>query len=310
MNQNITAVFFSFLSFTFFSIMDIISRYVLHNNLMDFTLYFFYIKTLTIVLFIVFGFLFARSNFFVIKNKKVVFFRAILIAINAFCVTLALKYLPLDIFYALVFLMPLLATILSVPLLKEKLKFINIIGILIGFIGILVALNPTYHHYSIIGIILCFVVILSGALAGIIARKYLVNENPFTATFYSFLLAGLIAIFGLLINVKSGNVALSLPSVRLSIIILAGAIATLNASSFYMKAYQLGKSMYVAPIQYIQIIYGSFFGYWLFGDKIANNTLIGIIIIILGTILNNNIIMQNFYSKYFRNKKNGEHNVF
>lgn len=156
--------------------------------------------------------------------------------------------------------MPLLATILSVPLLKEKLKFINIIGILIGFIGILVALNPTYHHYSIIGIILCFVVILSGALAGIIARKYLVNENPFTATFYSFLLAGLIAIFGLLINVKSGNVALSLPSVRLSIIILAGAIATLNASSFYMKAYQLGKSMYVAPIQYIQIIYGSFLG--------------------------------------------------
>lgn len=303
MKQNTKAVFLSFLSFTCFSVMDIISRYILHNNLMDFSLYFFYIKTVTIILFIVFGYLIAKSDFFIIKNKKVVFLRAILISINAFCVTLALKYLPLDIFYALVFLMPLLATILSVPLLKEKLKFINIIGILMGFTGILVALNPAYHHYSIIGIILCFFVILSGALAGIIARKYLQNENPFSTTFYAFLMAGLIAIFGLLIDVKSGKVALSLPSVHLSIIILIGAIATLNASSFYMKAYQYGRSMYVAPIQYIQIIYGSFFGYWLFGDKISNNTLTGIMIIILGTILNNNAIMKNYYLKYFKNKK-------
>ncbi|UQY79851.1 DMT family transporter [Candidatus Hepatincola sp. Av] len=305
MNQNIKAVFFSFLSFTCFSIMDIISRYILYNNLMDFSLYFFYIKTLTIVLFIVFGFLIAKRDFFIIKNKKVVFIRAILISINAFCVTLALKYLPLDIFYALVFLMPLLATILSVPLLKEKLKFINIIGVLIGFTGIIIALNPAYQHYSIIGIILCFVVILTGSLAGIIARKYLVNENPFSTTFYAFLMAELIAIFGLLTNIKSGNVSLSLPSVHLSIIILIGAIVTLNASSLYMKAYQYGRSMYVAPIQYIQIIYGSFFGYWLFGDKISNNTLAGIIIIILGTILNNNAIMKNYY---FKNK--GANNVF
>lgn len=283
--KTLKAVLFALLAFLAFSIMNTTDKFVLYNKLLPFPIYFTYIKIATILILIIFGLLFYGIKFFQVKNKKYVFIRCVILTINALTTTLAVAYLPLDIFYALVFLMPLVSTLLAIFLLKEKFTKFTLVIVILGFIGAITVLQPQFSSKSIlIGTFLTLCAITTGSLSAIVTRKYLMDENAYSATFYALFLA-LIVGFILSLGTLHGQ-EFQIPSLKVILLVFISATCTVTGAVFFMKSFQEGSVTYVAPIQYTQLLWGITFGYLLFHDKTTFTTLLGCFIIALATILN------------------------
>jgi drug/metabolite transporter (DMT)-like permease len=67
---------------------------------------------------------------------------------NVLCVAVALRHLPLNLFYILVFTAPMVITIGAWLFLQEKLHLREAIAILAGFAGVAIAVNPFAPHGS------------------------------------------------------------------------------------------------------------------------------------------------------------------
>ncbi len=68
--------------------------------------------------------------------------RSCLDLINNLCVVVALRHVPLTLFYILVFTSPMLITILAALFLNEKIEVKKGLAIVTGFAGVLIAVNP------------------------------------------------------------------------------------------------------------------------------------------------------------------------
>ncbi|HEY2857652.1 MAG TPA: EamA family transporter, partial [Terracidiphilus sp.] len=68
--------------------------------------------------------------------------RSCLDLINNICVVVALRHVPLTLFYILVFSSPMVITILAAAFLKERFEMRKGIAIVAGFVGVVIAVNP------------------------------------------------------------------------------------------------------------------------------------------------------------------------
>jgi drug/metabolite transporter (DMT)-like permease len=243
---------------------------------------------------IIIGYSFFRASFFKVHNKKVVMLRALILVINVASTTFAVSYLPLDIFYSIVFIMPLLATIMARIFLKESITKISLMAIGIGFLGTMIVIKPVFSNkLEVIGVVLCLITAITGVLSGIIGRKYLKAENPFSVSLYTAMFVGLA---GFIVNsatmIDNFSVVELVNNIKATQssgfwLLLVSSFCSIVASSLYLKAYQKGEVKFVAPMQYIQIIWGTAFGYFLFADVPQITTIIGVIVIIFANIINN-----------------------
>jgi drug/metabolite transporter (DMT)-like permease len=294
MNFNIIAVSIAFLSFSLFSIMNASNKYVLTNSLVNPYIYFVGIGVFQLMWVIIIGYSFFRASFFKVHNKKVVMLRALILVINVASTTFAVSYLPLDIFYSIVFIMPLLATIMARIFLKESITKISLMAIGIGFLGTMIVIKPVFSNkLEVIGVVLCLITAITGVLSGIIGRKYLKAENPFSVSLYTAMFVGLA---GFIVNsatmIDNFSVVELVNNIKATQssgfwLLLVSSFCSIVASSLYLKAYQKGEVKFVAPMQYIQIIWGTAFGYFLFADVPQITTIIGVIVIIFANIINN-----------------------
>ncbi len=274
------------LSFASFPISNVATRYIVHSSNIPISMYFSYVKFFAVLILLVLGIIFFKKSFFHIYNKKVTFIRCMILMVNNICLTISLMYLPLDIFYSIIFIMPLITTIMGIFILKEKFTILNFLAVVVGFIGILIVIKPNVKEaLGLIGVICAIVTAITGSASGIIARKYLQNENPYSVTFYvaicSFLLGLILLIFDGDVNFSSKYLSL-----EISIIIFASALFTIIASSLFMKAYQISNVTIIAPAQYTQLIWGLLWGYLVFNDITTKTTLLGCAIIIFATFFN------------------------
>ncbi|MFL1780892.1 DMT family transporter [Candidatus Hepatincolaceae symbiont of Richtersius coronifer] len=284
-NNNRKGFLLGFAGFFALSVTDTTNRFTLSNDLIAFPTYFACVQIMILILLAAFGTLRYKSTFFKVNDKKMVFCRSFILSLNILCGMLAVSYLSLDLFYSIVFTMPLLATVLGAIFLKEKIRPLQIISLVLGLIGILIIIQPSISAGDrLLGLILALLTAFTGVSAALITRKYLQKENSLTSTFYAFLLSAILGI-GMFFTLSPGFALLS-PNPSSLLLIILSSIATLIGATLYMKAYQVGKVSYVAPSQYTQLIWGICFGYLLFSDSVAAKTLIGAAIIIFACLLN------------------------
>ena len=195
---------------------------------------------------------------------------------NGMCAFYAFSVLPLAQTYAILFATPLLITLLSVPILGEKVGWRRGIAVLVGLIGVMVVLRPgssplSTGHFAAMGCI------VFGGLASIITRKVGREERSVVLLLYP-MAANFLVIGALMITVYE---PMPLPDLGgAATISLLGFIAGL----FLIAAYKTGEAAIVAPMQYSQIIWASFYGYFLFSETVDTFTLIGSGIIIASGI--------------------------
>ena len=198
--------------------------------------------------------------------------RAVAGAVGGTAAVIAFTALPMAEAFALIFLLPIFVTILSVLLLKEHVGWRRWSAVVAGFIGVLVVLRPGFRALGI-GHLAAIICGLAGAISMIALRVAGPHEKRITL--YSAGVIGPMLLTGVLMlaDFRWPN----LPQVGL--LLGYGLLAAL-AGVLLMLATQKAPANHVAPTQYSQMLWAVLLGYVLFHDQLDWPMAVGIAIIL------------------------------
>jgi drug/metabolite transporter (DMT)-like permease len=184
----------------------------------------------------------------------------------------AVSYLPLADTVTFYLAGPIYVTALSVILLGEKVGWHRWTAVIVGFLGVLLALRPTAASFTLPALIA-----LTGSVffAFLMIATRVLRETPNTV-----LIAGQIG-GTLLFGVVIGPFGWITPSPRdFALLSLFGALSIL-ALACVNYALKLAAASVVVPYQYTLIVWAILLGYVVFGDAPDAFTLSGAVVIIL-----------------------------
>lgn len=192
------------------------------------------------------------------------------------CGVYAFSVLPLSQVYAILFSLPLIITVLAIPILGEQVRLRRALAVLIGLGGVIVVLQPNSTDLNL-GHAAALLAAFCSALASIIIRKIGQDERSIVL-----LIIPQMAMF-LVMAVALGFVYQPMPLPDLGAV-AAVAVLSVIAMRLMIAAYNVGNAVVVAPMQYSQIVWASIFGYVLFDEALTLATFLGSIIIILSGV--------------------------
>lgn len=184
----------------------------------------------------------------------------------------AFTRLPMAEAFALIFLMPIFVTVLSVLFLRERVHWRRWSAVVVGFAGVLVVLRPGFRQLGA-GHAAALACGLVGAVTVIGLR--LAGNDEKRITLYG---------AGVLGPLLLGAV-LMLPAFRWPTAAQWGVLAGYGllagvAAIFQMWATRIAPVSAVAPTQYSQMLWAVFFGYVLFHDRLDWPMAVGIALIL------------------------------
>jgi drug/metabolite transporter (DMT)-like permease len=184
----------------------------------------------------------------------------------------AVSYLPLADTVTFYLAGPIYVTALSVVLLGEKVGWHRWTAVVVGFVGVLLALRPSAASFTLPALIA-----LTGSMifACLMIATRLLRETPNTV-----LVAGQLAgtlLFGI-VMLPFGWV--TPPPSHLAMLSLFGVLSII-ALACVNRALKLAAASVVVPYQYTMIVWAVVLGYLVFGDKPDVLTLSGAAIIIM-----------------------------
>ncbi len=186
----------------------------------------------------------------------------------------ALQRLPLADFYGIVFLAPMMTTIMSVLFFGDKIGWHRSCAIIAGFIGVLVLATPSFDSINS-GIFYGAAAVIFVGLNAIIVRK--IGKEP---------VLPLYALFPFIFNTVV-SAPLALPHFELPHGVfdysLFAALAPITALGFVFYALgfaRTNQTALVAPFHYTQIFWGILFGWVFFSEIPGVRTIAGLMIII------------------------------
>lgn len=200
--------------------------------------------------------------------------RAVWGILTLFFTFTAISLLPLANAVALGFAAPLFLTLLSGPLLSERVGFARWAAAIVGFIGVAVMLNPSMSDLIDIGSAFALTGALFSALATVTIRQ-LASESAVVTTFY----------FTVATTLVSG---LALPFVWvtpenflvLCLLISTGILGGL-AQLLMTQSLRLAPPAFVSPLDYSQLIWASLLGFLIWSETPTLRTLFGGVIIVI-----------------------------
>lgn len=183
---------------------------------------------------------------------------------------------------------PLMIGLLSVVMLGETIGRHRVAALVIGFIGVLIAMNPQIDNFrwaTIMPLICAF----SYALAQILARRIGERETTLTTGLYTLVFSSIVVLpAGWLLNqfvdfgpemVHLGWHFPTLDGQLLLFVVLLG----INGSIGFLllsRAYQVANASLVAPFDYTYLPFATLMAYFVWSEVPTTNTLIGMTLII------------------------------
>lgn len=198
--------------------------------------------------------------------------RAAASAVGSIAAVVAFTALPMAEAFALIFLMPIFVTIMSVLVLKEHVGWRRWSAVVAGFIGVLVVLRPGFRALGI-GHLAALTCGFCGAVSMIALR--LSGSHEKRVTLYGAGVIGSLLVSGLLMLADFHWPDLS----QWGLLLGYGLLAAL-ASVLLMLATQLAPANHVAPTQYSQMLWAVVLGYVVFHDGLDGFMALGIAIIL------------------------------
>ena len=217
------------------------------------------------------------------KNKPLLILRGLLGTIALVCIFYAIKNMPLNISTVIQYTYPIFIAMFAGILIKEKITKNIIIASLIGWLGILLILNP-YQLSSInvelnkLTILIAFLGAISTALAYITVKKLSLTEDIFIIIKYFPLMSVITLSPIVLFNWVTPNIN------DLTWITGIG-IFTQAGQTFLTIGLKKLPTSNAATINYLQVIFGSLWGILFFNELINFNFIIGAVLVLLGTII-------------------------
>ncbi len=184
----------------------------------------------------------------------------------------AFSVLPLAQVYAFIFAAPLLITVLSIPILGEKVGVHRWAAVVMGLIGVMVVLRPGAEPLTL-GHIAGLTAAAGSAVVSVVTRKIGRAERSAVLMLYP-MMANVILMACLLPFVYK-----PMPVEHLGLLAVMSLLG-FSAGLCIIAAYRFADAAIVAPMQYSQIIWGAGFGFLFFSETPDQATGIGAGIII------------------------------
>lgn len=188
----------------------------------------------------------------------------------------AFSKLPMAQCYAIFFAMPLLITLMAIPLLGEKVGLRRGIAVVVGLVGVLIVLRPGGEALSI-GHLAALGAAATGAFSSVIVRKIGRNERSVVLMLYPMVLTFLA------MGVMMPFVYKPMPVEHLGLTAVMAGLGLAGAMAS-IAAYRVAPAIIVAPMQYSQILWAAFYGWLFFRETIDLYTAIGSAVIIASGI--------------------------
>ena len=185
---------------------------------------------------------------------------------------IAFTLLPMAETFALIFLMPIFVTLLSVLFLKEHVGWRRWSAVVIGFVGVLVVLRPGFRHLGL-GHLAAIVCGLVAAISVVALRMAGPHEKR--VSLYGAGMIGPLIVGGLLMLPS-----FVWPNLHQWWLLAGYGLLAALAGVLLMYATLLSPANRIAPTQYSQMLWAIGFGYWLFGDHLDWPMLVGIVLIL------------------------------
>ncbi len=201
---------------------------------------------------------------------------------------MGLAAMPFSLMLAIFFAGPLFITALSVPMLGEAVGWQRWLAVVVGFVGVLIAINPTGSSFDPASL---FVVIsaLMYAISIISTRK--LDDSPQAITAYTTVcyMTGALLLSPIIAGIDSSSAHPSIqfltmdwPMPTLVDTLLIALMAVIWGVGMVMlsSAYRDTDVAILAPFEYFGIVYGIVFGYVLWQEVPTANMLLGTVFIV------------------------------
>jgi len=189
----------------------------------------------------------------------------------------ALRYLPLAEAAAITFIGPVLTTLLSGPMLGDRIARRQWAAVTLGFVGVLIIMRPGGGVLSLPAVFPLATAILFSVYQ-IVTRKLAGREHPYTSLFYTALVGG--AITSIAVPLHWITPTLTQAGFVVCIGLLGG-----MGHLLLIRAMEHTSPATLAPFVYSQLIWSTLLAYLAFGDFPEPVTLFGMIVVLASGLL-------------------------
>lgn len=193
--------------------------------------------------------------------------RGFLLAAATVCFITALQAMPVADAIAIFFVEPMFLTLLSAWLLGEKVGWRRLLACLAGFAGAVIVVRPSFQHLGWVAT-LPLGTALFFAFYLLLTRMTARQENPFAMQAWAGIFGGTFVIAALWLGEGSASRIFDpeWPDRRGWLLLLGVGISATVSHSFLTFAFRHAPASVLAPLQYLEIVAATTFGYWVFGD--------------------------------------------
>jgi len=215
------------------------------------------------------------------KQPVINYLRGIFLAAASLCFFTAVKFMSVATAISIFFVEPMVLTILAALILKEQVGIRRIGAILVGLLGAIIILRPNLAEIGLVSLLPVATAFLFSFYL-LLNRLYPVTDGLLTIQFSAGLSGSLMLGAALLIGNLAGyeGIAFVMPSVDQAGLLALIGLISFAAHGLVVAAFQRGNASLLAPLQYIEIVSATLFGYLVFADFPDGPTWIGIALII------------------------------
>lgn len=172
---------------------------------------------------------------------------------------------------------PLFMTLLAGPLLGEPVGWKRMLILLVGFIGVLIVIQPTAEGLNLTGSLFALAGAFFFAMLAIQTRKMGKDENSELMVFYAALAFSIVTGLFMFFHWQTPDLS------SLLIMTLLGCI-TLFAQYTIVHSFQYARVHVIAPFEYISVVWAILIGWFVFAEVPGSSMYAGATLIILAGI--------------------------
>lgn len=210
------------------------------------------------------------------KNIPKLFLRGFFGMLGVLLYFIATKYLPTAEAAILQKSSPFFVVVFAAILLKEKVTKIDVVSLLLAFVGVAIITKPTgdFNIYSIVAFLSALFAAMAYVIIGMLKGK---EEGETVMLAFGLVTVVLLAPF----MVK----CFKIPNAKEALGMLMVGIGGACGQYFLTKSYLMAPASKVSIYNYSSVVFSSIFGYFLFGDKIDFATGIGMILVFVAAFI-------------------------
>ena len=207
------------------------------------------------------------------KQPFLQIFRGVLLAFEVIVMITSFTLLGLIESHAVFSIYPLLVAALSGPVLKEYVGWKRWSAIFIGFFGVMIILKPSNNVFSLEAII-PLIAALMFALYSLLTRYAARQDGAMTSFFWTGIIGAIV------MSVMGSGYWTPLKPIDwawLGLLCIFGCLA----HYLLIKCYEVSEASSLQPFAYLQLLFATIIGLWIFSEKLETHLMIGAFVVVL-----------------------------